>query len=241
MRFKKYLQEATYKQDKFFRKIAVGAWNRFKKELDKAYKEYEKTGRVPLEYHPDTKGWVLYGREFGYPDIVVMLTYKERYGGSGFSAKAGKSNKGETLKAIALGALLGPDDFDYINTRVNKKDFVHEFIHYLDFLRGTDYQNTAKLLKTKGEKAYYNTASEFNAYFQEGSQEVEDLFKAIAKARPEKIKEFLSSLEVFKNWVVLKSDMFSKHWYDNIEGKWRKKFLKRLYTLYKALRKKYEV
>jgi hypothetical protein len=96
-------------------------------------------------------------------------------------------------------------------------------------------------LRTQGEKAYYNTPSEFNAYFQEGAQEVEDLFKAIHKARPDKVTEFLSTLEVFKNWVVIKSNMFSKHWYDNIEGKWRKKFIKRLYTLYKELVKRYEV
>jgi hypothetical protein len=243
VRFKKYIKEATYKQDKFFRKIAVGAWNRFKKALDKAYKEYEKTGRVPLEYHSWAKGWILYGAEFGYPDLSVMLTYKERYpgGAGGFTSNAGKTSKGEPLKLIALGALLDPDNFQYINTRVNKKLFIHEFIHYLDFKRAGDRENTVKLLKAKGEKAYFNTASEFNAYFQEGSQEVEDLFKAIYKARPEKIKEFLSSLEVFKNWVVLKSNMFSGYWYENIEGKWKRKFLKRLYTLYKALVKKYEV
>ena len=187
-----------------------------------------------------------YGNEFGYPDLIIMLTHSKRYGGSGFTANAGKNSKGEPLKAIAMGDLIAPNDFTYINTRLQKKTFVHEFIHYLDYKRGDTRQNTAKLLRTKGEKAYYNTPGEFNAYFQEGEQEVEDLFKAIAKVKlsaghSDKLKEMLSDIEIFKNWVVLKSNMFSKDWYNSLELKWKKKFMKRLYTLYIALKKEYKI
>lgn len=239
MRFKRYIKEATYKQDKFFRKLAVKAFGKAKKALDKAYAEYEKTGRVPLPYHADTQGWIL--SDFGYPDLIILLTHKKRYGGSGFTHKAGRNSRGEDIKALAMATLKGPDDFEYANTRFNKRDFIHEFVHYMDFKRGDTTQSTAELLRTKGERAYYNTPAEFNAYFQEGSQEVEDLFKHVHKAKPDKLKEILSDIEIFKTWVILKSSMFSKQWYENLEGKWKKKFYKRFYTLFKALRKKYEI
>ena len=62
MRLKKYIiKEATYETDKFFRDIAVKAYNKVKKILDKKYKWYEKSGRVDLPAHTDTQGWIIMG------------------------------------------------------------------------------------------------------------------------------------------------------------------------------------
>jgi len=234
------MKEATYAGDKLFRNIAIKAYDKAKKLLDKAYDHWEKTGNVPLEEHRNSKGWVLPGRKFGYLDLVIILSSGT---GTGFSLSVGSNNRGDKLRGIVLDTLIGPNDFKYANTRFNKRDFVHEFIHYLDAKRGHDKQNTVKLLKAKGEKAYYNTPAEFNAYFQEGAQEVEDLFKGVARAKPDHLKVMLASLDTFKHWVVTKSGsaFFSRHWFDSLEGKWKKKFLKRLYTLYQAMVKEYDI
>jgi hypothetical protein len=239
MRFQHHIKEATYAGDKLFRGIAMKAYDKVKKILDKAYKQWEKDGVVPFKEHKNSGGWVITGNKFGYPDLAVILSPTSSYGGSGYSA-SGTKVRGQ-LKIIVIDTLMEPFNFKYANTRFNKRDFVHEFIHYLDGKRGHDDQNTATLLKTKGEKAYYNTPAEFNAYFQEGAQETEDLFKGVAKAKPSHLQVMLASFDTFKHWVTTKSGsaFFSKHWFDALEGKWKKKFLKRLYTLYKAMVKEY--
>lgn len=240
MRFKQYMKEATYRQDKLFRDIAKKAWGGFKKVLDKKYKEWEKTGRVDLPEHKASRGYIVYGVEFGYPQLIVILSDNSS-GDPGYATHAGKDYKGNPLKAIVLPTLKAPMDFEYANTRISKRDWEHEFIHFLDDLRGSDYQNTAKLRDEKGIKAYYNTASEFNAYFQEGAAEVEDLLKYVWKVKPDKVTEILSSMEVFKNWMLVKTDFFSKDWHQSLDLKWKRKFLKRLATFYKGLVKEYEI
>ena len=239
MRFQHHIKEATYAGDKLFRNIAMKAYDKIKKILDKAYKEWERTGVVPFKEHKNSGGWIIPGNKFGYSDLAVILTHTAAYGGSGYSA-GGTKVRGQ-VKVIVIDTLLEPFNFKYANTRFNKRDFVHEFIHYLDGKRGYDTQNTVKLFKTKGAKAYYNTPAEFNAYFQEGAQETEDLFKAVARVKPDHLKVMLNNFDTFKHWVTTKSgsSFFSRHWFDALEGKWKKKFLKRLYTLYKAMVKEY--
>jgi len=240
MRLKRYIKEATYRGDKLFRDIAKKAFGKFQKVLDKYYREWEKTGRIGLPEHKGSGGYIVYGHEFGYPQLIVILA-DVSIGTAGYATKAGKDYKGNPLKAIILPVLKAPMDFQYANTRINKASFEHEFIHFLDDLRGKDYQNTAKLRDEKGDKAYYNTASEFNAYFQEGAAEVEDLLKHVWKVKPDKVTEILSSMEVFKNWMLVKTDFFSKNWHQSLDLKWKRKFLKRLATYYKGLVKKYEI
>ena len=239
MRLKRYIKEATYRHDKFFRDISKKAWVKFKKVLDKKYKEWEKTGRVDLPEHKGSGGYIVYGHEFGYPQLIIILAV-DKIGNPGYSTNAGKDYKGKPLKAIVLPTLLSPMDFKFANTRVNKASWEHEFIHFLDDLRGDDYQNTAKLRDDKGDAAYYNTAGEFNAYFQEGASEVEDLLKHVWKVKPDKVIEILSSMEVFKNWMLVKTNFFNKNWHTSLDLKWKRKFLKRLATFYKGLVKEYE-
>ena len=240
MRFKQYMKEATYSQDKLFRDISKKAWGKFKKVLDKKYQEWEKTGRVDLPEHKGSGGYIVYGMDFGYPQVIVILADKS-IGNAGYSTNAGKDYKVNQLKAIILPTLLSSMDFKYANTRVNKTDWEHEFIHFLDDLRGKDFQNTSKIRDTQGDKAYYNTASEFNAYFQEGASEVEDLLKHVWKVKPDKVTEILSTMEVFKSWMLVKTDFFSKNWHQSLDLKWKRKFLKRLATFYKGLVKEYEI
>lgn len=96
--------------------------------------------------------------------------------------------------------------------------FIHEFIHYLDSLRlkGKDPKYTSgELSQLKGDKAYYNTPTEFNAYYQEGAEVLMRNLKRLSKD--------------FKTFV--KKDVpryFDKDFLENMNSKYRKHFIKRL-------------
>jgi len=158
----------------------------------------------------------------------------------GFSSQSvlftGKKHRG----VLVMTNLLAPFDPKAMDTRLDKNTFIHEFIHYLDMLRYRKQGVTASSAKylDKGDIAgYYNTASEFNAYFQEGQRSVIDIFKFIPE---ETVAKFLGDFKEFQKVAYSRKwNHFEEEFIKHLDSKYKKKFLKRLFTLFEFLKKEF--
>ena len=238
MRLNKYLKEATYKSDKQFRKEAEKAYTKLIKYLKK----------VPvdslMEYKPE-KGIAIFGKEIGYPDIIFIINPGR--GMAGFS-ESGTTIGGKKYAVIMLYGLkrqfndLTPEFMGQSASAISKGTFIHEFIHYLDAVRG-NFENSVDALSKGGDKAYFNTASEFNAYFQEISTSVENIILAASKLPTSfSLDKWLTTFDGFikATKAYLKNhDRTLNDFYNLLNKKYKRKFIKRLYTLYEAMVNKY--
>jgi hypothetical protein len=120
-----------------------------------------------------------------------------------------------------------------------KKNIVHEYIHYLDRIRsGGKLAGTT----TKGKEDYVNSPAEFNAFYQEGANEIEDFIKIVSdkveKRRPGTLSKYFVNFEVFKKKVINK---FHPEFIENLNKKYQRKLDKRLVNLYNSLEDKYRL
>ena len=87
-------------------------------------------------------------------------------------------------------------------------------------------------------EAYYNTPEEFNAFYQEGQSQLIRVWKNLSDRfahRPEFLTDFkkekLKSYKAFQDWVT-DVEFFNRDFLTYINGKYLKKFKKRLANLY---------
>lgn len=108
--------------------------------------------------------------------------------------------------------------------------FIHEYIHYLDFLRskGKYSPDTADMLVQSYEK-YVSNPGEYNAYFQQAGFAI---LAALEKMSKEERADLLSSYEKFKKKFI---NISAKEPLSNMDEKYSKKLDKRIYRLYKSL------
>jgi len=66
-----------------------------------------------------------------------------------------------------------------INFRNERISFVHEFTHFLDYMRSTDKRRAGVNPRKEGFTAYYSDPKEFNAYFQEVAGEFVERVKGV--------------------------------------------------------------
>jgi len=149
--------------------------------------------------------------------------------------------------ALILNVLLAPYSLKYINTRFSslKQEFVHEFIHYLDYKRikeksGVENVGSAKLLLSGGAKAYYNSPIEFNAFYQDGISSTEttliNLKNSGTKVGQDKFYEIIKNFNNFKNFAIKNFDRgFIKY----LDVNNTRKLNKRLYNVFIDLKKTY--
>lgn len=137
---------------------------------------------------------------------------------------------------IICGNLIEPNSDKYIDTRLNKDLFVHEFIHYLDKKRYGKSKKNTKTIDLSIED-YYNTPEEFNAYYQEGAYGLRNFFKKNGHVPDDIKKEKIKDFETFKN-VALR--FFDEHFIKGLNKKFKKKFNKRLAGLYNRVANQYE-
>lgn len=130
---------------------------------------------------------------------------------------------------MICGNLIEPNNDKYIDTRLNKNLFIHEFIHYLDEKRYGKNKKKTKTIDLETFEDYYNTPEEFNAYYQEGAYALRNFFKKDGfvpdEIKQEKIKNFYS----FKK-LALK--FFDEHFVKELNKKFKKKLNKRLAGMY---------
>jgi len=234
---------------KTFTQIILESYENDKKYRDEANKAYSKLmayigNAVPYdlsEYKPE-KGVVIFGKQIGYDKLLFIINPGK--GPAGFTDKGIRIN-GKKYKVIMLYgsqqiySKLSKEIFN--RTYIDRGTFVHEFIHYLDSERGT-YIGSVDALQKGGDKEYYNTAAEFNAFFQEISAFVENILETAYRVNSKKVLvKWLKSFNAFDKTIktVLKQDK-TLHGYITLLGKkYKRKYAKRLYNLYDAMRKNY--
>ena len=181
-------------------KIVQDTLKKYKGNIKKRNGEFE--GGPPFHKADKMMGWVMSGSDMLKPDFpglstlaFAFISNKARGGQKikgGFSGQtvilAGKKHKG----VLVMANLIAPFDPKHMDTRLDKNTFIHEFIHYLDQTRYRQQHGivakSAKYLDAGDYAGYYNTPSEFNAYFQEGQRSVIDIFKIIPE---ETVAKFL--------------------------------------------------
>jgi hypothetical protein len=234
--FKSFLAE-SYENDKKFRDMAQKAYSKLMQYVATT-DPYDL-----IEYKPE-KGVVIFGQQIGYDNLLIIINPGNRKSG-GFT-EDGIKLSGKTYKVIMVQGTrqifskLNKELFK--NTYIDRGTFVHEFIHYLDSERGDNYENSVEKMLKGGDKAYYNTSTEFNAYFQEISTFVENVLETAYRVDAEKVLvKWLKSFKAFDKTIksVLKQDATLNGYITLLNKKYKRKYTKRLYNLYVALHKKY--
>ena len=136
---------------------------------------------------------------------------------------------------IIMPILLGEWNLQYIDTRFDKKTFVHEFIHYLDMQRRNKKGN---MVATDIISDYYNSPEEFNAFYQEG------ILKLDGYIQTDKIREIvfhnldISFQEFYK--IVLQKSIFDKDFMENLNTRNERALIKRLSDYFNVQKKTYQ-
>ena len=132
---------------------------------------------------------------------------------------------------------VGDDEGNLIKVKelikINKDAYYHELQHFYDYiLYGKKFKNfsTSLIKKEKGDKAYYNTFKEINAYF------IQHVTKFLNKEDGVSYRS-LKSFEEFKYEFILEPSF--KEFYINLTDKNKNKINKRLYQIYLDIRNKY--
>ena len=185
-------------------------------------------------------------------DLWFLFAVDKDYSAGGFSFGGGLGTTtvgGHKVASMVLPVLAGPFDMKSIETRLDtlRSTFIHEYIHVLDKarLKGTTVGSVAALVD--GHASYFQTPSEFNAYFQQGAAELEHVLDElqrkggfedlIDKYVPVKASDFVSR-------ALSPSQTYWEHGFLDAmkagsgDRKWRRKFITRLTVLHKHLREK---
>ncbi len=172
-----------------------------------------------------------------YKDLLIFLGYAVPgvdAKGSAYKQKGAFGSQRDKY-VIVINCLLAPYDLQYVSTRLGRATFVHEFIHYLDARRykGKGVLGNADKIN-KGPDSYFNSPQEFNAYFQEGANEIVHQINALDKF-PDSVRDhfekkiFGSGFGDFYKYALTKMD---KTFVESLKGKYEKKFKSRLYQLW---------
>jgi len=230
------IYEAKESRDKKFRKEATDFYSKLQRYISFERNVEELVQNMTGNYG----GYVLDAGKIDsrYKKLLIFLI-PSKIGSKGVAGGYGKNKKKQDV--ILLPVLKGPFDVTYLNTRMggSKKVFVHEFIHYLDDRRTKTEKGVGVASKHKGktisDKEYYNNPKEFNAFYQEGSNEIEEFFTS------PRISLWAKTQIMGKNFDQFMKNtgkFFADGYVESLNSKNRKKFLQRLYGLYESLKDK---
>lgn len=250
---RRQLREAAYETDVKARHEAEQVWDSIVQYV-KAQSEQDYYGLVKDPY--GQRGYVVYSHSTKLPhDVRVILAPK------GAQSRLSPMKSGEGYVIVIGDVLVDERDTTYLDTRINsqtvRKQFVHEFVHYLDskrnpvlFRSGT---RAAKAAHAGQHEKYFQTPEEFNAWFQGTAQEIEAAIDTqigaakammkigrrgpeMAEMKLDYLKQELSSLSSFLRFVANES-WESEEVIKGIKGtKWERKWLKRLAVFYHGLK-----
>ena len=258
-----HIKEANVEQDMYYTGIAEKAYDKVVRFLSKHKNKLEGEGENSIinkpfiaihQYQGVAVSGMAIDKDFpGFRDVLFCFVPEILKGK--YKIKGGISTNpinvgGVKHKAVIVTTnLIGPYDGRYIDTRLagnHKQPFIHEYIHYLDFLR---YRNkgigkpNARYMDRGDYEAYYNTPEEFNAFYQEGQSELVRVWKNLSDRfahRPEFLADFkkkkLESYKTFQDWAI-DVEFFNKDFLTYINSKYLKKFKKRLANLYMYIQK----
>jgi hypothetical protein len=247
------IKEANVEQDLYYTGIAEKAFVIVQKFLAKNKNKLEgegETGTVNKPFIPLTKwqGVALRGTDIdkNFPslsELVLFFVPAKSTSRGGVTIAGGYSDKsvkvgGVSYKGVmAIANLIGPYNGKYMDTRLDKDTFIHEYIHFLDHLRYRSRglsKTSARYLDTDDIEGYYNTPEEYNAYYQEGQSQLVRIWKKL----PEDLKKKkLKGYREFQAWVIYQMEFFDKDFITHLNDKYLKKFKKRLANLYMYIQK----
>lgn len=116
-----------------------------------------------------------------------------------------------------------------------KKEFVHEYIHFLDEVRQKPtykpvYSSQYDTALGFNYKDYFNSAKEFNAYYTEGLNFIHDATLALAKGKRQDI--WFKWYPDFETFLKSKSQSFDQEFIKALNTKNLKRMTNRLYNYY---------
>lgn len=210
------IHEATLKRDDVFYNEALEFYDKMINELE--HGNYRKT-----DY-----GYAFYGSEINpskYSTLLVLFIDENKKLESKISGLKNGYFWGHynSYQVIGLNNIKHENQKPY--ERIFKESFLHEFIHYLDYLRSR-YKN---VYNSENIKSYYNNPREFNAYYHEGGSFMSDFFKKNPQMI-EKFKEKYPNFNLFFDWAM--KNIFDKDFIKHINSVNKNKLKKRLYNLY---------
>ena len=257
-----HIKEANVEQDMYYTGIAEKAYDKVVRFLTKHKDKLEGEGENSIVNKPfipltQWKGVALRGTDIdkNFPslsEVVLFFIPTKSTSRGGVTIAGGFTNKslkvgGISFKGVIVNAnLIGDYNGKYMDTRLDKDTFIHEYIHFLDHLRYRSRglgKTSAKYLDTQDIEGYYNTPEEFNAYYQEGQSQIIRVWKNLSDRfahRPEFLADFkkkkLESYKTFQDWAI-DIEFFNKDFLTYINSKYLKKFKKRLAGLYMYIQK----
>lgn len=213
------LNEATVENDKYYYDIADEFYDKMIIELNNNNFIIQNDGNILFRASEIS---------LNYSDLLIVFTNydttktKPTFGDNTF--KGGYSfGTYKHYKVIVINNLKN----DKIPSKgILKDSFIHEFIHYLDFKRSKGYTPNFNEKTTISD--YYNSPTEYNAYYQEAANYIVNLFKDDNILS--KFKEKYTNFETFYKWMV--ENVFEKDYIKNLNDKNKKKLKKRIYNIY---------
>ena len=119
-----------------------------------------------------------------------------------------------------------------------EQSFIHEFIHYLDYMRFKDPESTFRKKLKPGQKAgidinsfqsmysYVNSPAEFNAYYQELITRIEHFLHDTDTMN-------IAKLTTFPEFMIVARKFIPTFMRDYLNDGYKRKLIKRLYSFWK--------
>jgi hypothetical protein len=213
------INEATVENDKYYYDIADEFYDKMIIELNNN------------NFINQTDGNILFRASeinTNYSDLLIIFTdynttkTKPTFGNNTF--KGGYSfGTHKQYKVIVINNLRE----DKIPSKgILKDSFIHEFIHYLDFKRSKGYK--PNFTNKTSITDYYNSPTEYNAYYQEVATYIVNLFKD--ENLLQKFKEKYTTFNMFYTWMI--NNVFDKDFIKNLNQNNKLKLEKRIYNIY---------
>lgn len=201
-------------QDREYRETARDIYRKLKDALEN-YKEN-------LLNKAEGGYWVD-GNNIGYSAFIFYFAPKDHTAGY---------KKYKDYHMIKIPALTKDGSAENLEFRLhsNKRTIIHEIIHALDNMRFDKSMGTFYDVEERGGEKYWNSPNEYNAYFQDAANELEEFINHMTTYEFEAFEDSFKSFEKFKDWAFDK--FFHDEFLDNLNSKYKKKLLKRLYKLY---------
>ena len=216
---REYLNEATVENDKYYYDIADEFYEKMINQLHNNNFINQNDGNILF------KGSEI---NLNYSDLLIIFTNydttktKPTFANNTF--KGGYSfGTYKQYKVIVINNLKN----DKIPSNgILKDSFIHEFIHYLDFKRSKGFKPNFNDKTTISD--YYNSPTEYNAYYQEGANYIVNLFKDENILK--KFRDKYDNFELFHKWMI--ENVFDKDYIKNLNDKNKIKIKKRIYNIY---------
>jgi hypothetical protein len=190
---------------------------------------------IQTKHHP---GWLIKATDAGlaYQNLYIIIGFSDQRKTS--KAYVSTSNlRGEQVIVLVILMDRDPSDDVDIVYRFNWGTLVHEFIHVMDYRRG--YLRHKARQEQRGrpnpldnvDQKYYNTAIEFNAFYQQGLHAIltqlsrEDWLESVAKRSAMQQASFTTFQTEFLKY-------FDSHWLRILNPEMKRRFVKRFYQFY---------